>query len=225
MKAFIILRDRVTYARQCADALTAAGQEVVVVDQGSTWGPAVEWLEHCERKGTLVLRHGHGDPQSVFSWEPFQRAAGDGRYIVTDPDTVPADTCPADYPQVLSGLLDEYPEVAKVGLGLRLDAITENYPHREGILSSEEKFWQSPARDGVYYAAVDTTFAVYRGGFFFTISNALRTGSPYLAEHLPWYEDWDNLTEEISYYYAHAAPGISHSAPFCGCTACEQLSR
>ena len=44
MKAFVIFRDRVTYAQQCVAALMIAGLEPVIVDQGSSWPEAVAWL-------------------------------------------------------------------------------------------------------------------------------------------------------------------------------------
>lgn len=211
MKAFIIFRDRVTYARQCAAALAAAGLEVRVVDQGSSYPPAVAWLNGLEAAGEPVMRRGGGHPRGLWEWEPFRRAAGEtGRYVVTDEDCVP--DCPPGWLQRLGELLDAHPEYPKAGLGLRTGDIPAHYERREQVTAWEARFAAQPLGDGSYTADTDTTLALYRPlgeqpGF--TV-RALRTGEPWLARHLAWYEDYDRLTPEQEHYHEHAEPGISH---------------
>ena len=69
------------------------------------------------------------------------------------------------------------------------------------IIELESKYWQKPLGDGLFAAPIDTTFALYRpgahGGYWLP---ACRTGEPYLARHLPWYQDSANLSEEEAYY-------------------------
>lgn len=211
MKAFIIFRDRVTYARQCAATLAAAGLDVCPVDCGSTWPPAIEWLAEMEAAGCLVLYRGGGHPQDLWKWEPFREACGTSRYLVTDPDVIPSDDCPLDWPARLAEALDRSGK-PKAGLGLRLDRIPEHYQRREQALAWEAQFWDKPLGDGTYDAVVDTTLALYRPlpeQLTFSVA-AVRTGPPYLADHLAWYEDLDNLTPELGHYHEHASPGISY---------------
>lgn len=213
MKAFIIFRDRVTYGSRCSKALAAAGLEVVVVDHGSTWPPALAWLDVLEARGIQVLRKGGGHPRELWAWEPFRSACGSERYIVTDPDVVPDGECPPDWVSHLEAVLakSDYP---KVGLSLRLDRIPESYQHREHVLSWEAQFWENHIWiDGyaVYRAPVDTTLALYQPlseNTGFSIEG-LRTGAPYMAEHLAWYEDLNDLSPELRYYHENAQPGIS----------------
>lgn len=219
MRAIIIFRDRVTYAKRCATALRAAGLDVAIADQGTTWPAAAAWLDAEETAGTVVLRHGPGTrPRDLWEWEPFREACGTGRYAVTDPDVIPAQDCPADWPARLCGLLDAWPDQTKAGLGLRTDDIPACYARRDLVTEWEAQFWRQPAGDGAYRAEIDTTLALYRPlgevpGF--TTQTALRTGPPYLARHLAWYENPDNLTPELAWYHEHAEPGISFwaSAP------------
>lgn len=215
MKSIVIFRDRVTYARRCWVALAKAGLEPVIVDHGSTWPAALEFLGEAEDGGTLVLRRGGGHhPQSLWGWEPFRAACGSGRYIVTDPDVVPSEDCPADWAVRLGWVLDRFPQ-AKAGLGLRVDRVPAHYQRRGHVLSWEQQFWRDRLADGVYAAAVDTTLALYRPLSEvpeFPLASAARTGFPYVADHLAWYEDLDNLPPELSYYYEHADPGIAYWA-------------
>jgi hypothetical protein len=213
VRALVIYRDRVTYAQRCVASLTAAGLDVCLVDCGSTWLPAVHWLAEMEAAGTLVLYRGSGHhPQSLWRWEPFRTACGSGRYIVTDPDVVPSEDCPGDWVDHLNWLLDQYPH-EKAGLGLRLDRIPEIYQRRDHVLAWERQFWEHPLADGVYEAAVDTTLAMYRPLSEvpeFPLEWALRTGPPYVADHLAWYEDLYSLTTELRYYHEHADSGITY---------------
>jgi len=55
---------------------------------------------------------------------PFREACGDERYVVTDPDVVPAEGCPQDWLAYLGKILDES-DSPKAGLGLRTDNIPE----------------------------------------------------------------------------------------------------
>jgi hypothetical protein len=214
MKAFVIARDRVTYTKRCTDSLTAALLDVVIVDHGSTWQPMLEWLNQREAEGGLILWRGNAHPRDLWGWQPFRELCAGNRFVVTDPDVVPSETCPDDWVQHLSNLLDKYPSRSKAGLSLRIDRIPEHYYWRAKVLSWEQQFWASPIAPGVYSAGIDTTLAVYQplaaGGF--DISNSLRTGFPYVADHLSWSEDYGNLPSDVAYYYEHAERGISHWA-------------
>jgi hypothetical protein len=213
VKAFIIFRDRVTYGSRCFDALTGAGLEVVIADHGTTWPPALAWLDVLEACGTRVMRKGGGHPRELWGWEPFRSACGTGRYVVTDPDVVPAEDCPADWLRHLGEVLDNSDQ-PKAGLGLRTDTIPGSYHHRERVISWERQFWEHPVEAGghaAYAAQIDTTLALYQplGEHTAFCIEALRTGPPYVADHLAWYEDLGSLSPELRYYHENAEPGIS----------------
>ncbi len=213
VKAFIIFRDRRTYGQQSVVALLKAGLEPVVVDHGSSWPAALDWLDDLRQDGIQVLRRGGGHPRGLWTWPEFREAAGDtDRYVVTDPDVVPTASCPPDWPDRLSRALDEYPGYCKAGLGLRTDNLPEHYQRREHVIAWEEQFWQNPVKGGLYPSIVDTTLAMYLPlsdwpGFGMS---ALRTGFPYVADHLAWHEDLGNLDDELTWYHEHAEPGISY---------------
>lgn len=209
MKAFIIFRDRVTYARRCYAALDAAGLDVHVIDHDSTWPEAVLWLAELEASGVPVLRRGENAyPWEVWRWKPFEAALwGSGEpYLVTDPDVVPSDDCPADWLDRLADVLSRH-RCIKVGLSLRLDRIPET--HRDRIAQIERPFWIDQPEQGVYRANIDTTLALYKPYEdypVFALGPALRLGPPYQADHLGWYEEGE-LTPELRHYHDRADPG------------------
>jgi hypothetical protein len=213
VKGFIIFRDRVTYASRCAKALAAVGLDVVVIDNGTTYPPAKAWLEVIQVRGLAqVLWKGGGHPQEIWGWDPFRRACGEERYIVTDPDVVPDDGCPKDWLGYLGRILDANPDVPKAGLGLRIDNIPEYYQHRDHVIEWESQFWANEtSTPGVYASQIDTTLALYqplRDNPHFNI-DGYRTGQPYVAQHLAWYEDLADLPPELQYYHENTEPGIS----------------
>jgi hypothetical protein len=109
----------------------------------------------------------------------------------------------------LESLLERYPDVDKVGLGLILDDLPAYAQHRERVVAWERKHWEDEIEPGVYRAPVDTTFALYRAAPMHHILRSIRTGPPYVARHLPWYLDPECLPAEEVYYRERADPSIS----------------
>lgn len=215
VKAFIIFRDRVTYGRLCLAAFQAAGLETTIVDHGSTWPEAVDWLRELKKSGVPVIDEGGGNPRDLWQREWFRSACAREKYVVNDPDVIPSEECPPDWPQHLSEILDRHPNYHKIGLGLRIDRIPEHYTQRSNVIGWEAHFWDHEVEHGVYHADVDTTLAVHipmmdMGCHSFS---AMRTGFPYVADHVAWYEDYRNLSEELAYYHSHAEEGISCWTP------------
>ena len=93
------------------------------------------------------------------------------------------------------GLLEDL-LAARVELGsggdvvAELEALVERHPLREGL-----------------WASLIT--ALYRAGRDHKKYNALRTGAPYVARHLPWYAATGSPSEEDRYYAAHADPAVA----------------
>lgn len=206
MKAFVIFRDRVTYVKNCVAALDAAGLDVYVVDHGSSWPAALAWL--AQTQATVLRRGGNAYPWQLWEWGPFRDIMlGDPEpYVVTDPDVVPSRSCPADWPVRLGDVLARSGSV-KVGLGLRLDKLPPS--RRKQITAYEYQFWADEWEEGVFRANTDTTLALYRPFTeypLFALGPSLRTGWPYVANHLAWYED-SGLSPELRHYYSHADAG------------------
>ncbi|MCE1156218.1 MAG: hypothetical protein LWW91_08880, partial [Bacteroidales bacterium] len=82
------------------------------------------------------------------------------------------------------------------------------------ILAFESGYFSKPLGDGLYEAPIDTTFALHRpyalistvGGY-----KMIRTGAPYEARHLPWYNNRMQLTAEEQYYIDHVEIGTQWS--------------
>ena len=226
MKAFMIVRDRLSYAQHCLTALRAAGLDVVLVDHGSTFPPMVDWLASLETYADEVDQNAvpwtfwgeNRHPRDL--WRPggpiAQLVSADERFIVTDCDVVPSEACPTDWVWRLGALLDQQPVAKKAGLGLRTDDLPDHF-ERAAMVRVWERLFQHRDDGGHLHAVVglgaavwadiDTTLAMYRRYEPFALWPALRMRAPYVAWHLQWYEDTANPTVEQMYYREHAAYG------------------
>jgi hypothetical protein len=207
------------YAEQCIDALDRAGLTVVLVDHGSTWPPAKKFAHFIRTTGSRVHFRENAHPRSLWDWDEFPHIVGaETPYVVTDCDVVPDVNCPEDWPEVLEKNLQTHPDLVKVGLGLRVDNLPDRYEHAARVVDWEARYWENYMGYGahgapLYSASVDTTLAMYRPLREipeFQLGPAARTGWPYVAKHLPWYEDSKNLSAELVYYREHAMRGASH---------------
>ena len=206
----VITRDRLSYTLRCLESFARQDLDIHIVDHGSTWEPMVDWLATCPYP---VHHRGDQTPQSLWQWDGLQRIVGGlgtRRYLVTDPDIVLDDDIPADWLRRMHDELDS-PGLIKVGLGLRLDDLPDTDLSGK-VRGWELAFWQHRTDSRrAWRAPVDTTIALYQGRGVapdFAIHPAARLDAPYLARHLPWYQDLDPA--ETDHYRQHALPGCSH---------------
>jgi hypothetical protein len=222
VKAIVITRDRVTYAKQTCHALARMGLDVHIVDHGSSWGPMLDWLHYQEYP---VFRCGDATPRDLWGRMrsvTLEKIVPVGeRYVVSDPDVVPSLGCDRGWVDLAQEVLSTRPEIVKCGPGLRVDDLPFNV-FTDRVKEWERQFWMQRIDirgDGlgtlapVYSAPIDTTCALYRpwNEQDFTLGPSARLGDPYTFRHLPWYEL--ELTQEIVWYRAHALEGASHWEP------------
>jgi hypothetical protein len=192
--------------------LRRAGYEhVAVIDNASTWPPLLEFYEHLLEVQVMRLAENLG-PYAFWHLGLHTRQLVP--FVVTDPDVVPAVTCPHDLVGRLHEALSTLPSSpVKVGPSLRVDNLPACYNHREEVLAWEKQFWQRPTEDGrAYEALLDTTFALYRPGSkaWPPEGTHYRLAPPYSMEHIPWYEDSVLTNAEREHYKAHARKEFVH---------------
>jgi hypothetical protein len=201
----INVRDRLASLVPLVDWLERAGNaEIWLLDNGSTYEPLLDYLSASPHH----VRRTHANLWHTAPWlsglvPELNRFAS---VVVTDPDVVPDEECPLDALDHFADVLNRYPDVLKVGFGLRIDDLPAHYAHADTVVAWEQKYWQREIAPGLFDAPIDTTFAMYRAGVGYVLAPALRTGAPYLARHLGWYEDSAHPGDELLHYRAHADP-------------------
>ncbi|NTW45580.1 MAG: glycosyltransferase family 2 protein [Candidatus Moranbacteria bacterium] len=199
---FIVSFNRLKYLRALVSWLEASGYtDIRIVDNASTYPPLLSYLYSCGHTVHRMDRNfGH-----LVVWESnaFSDVIDRERYVVTDCDVVPDALCPLDAISYFSDVLDRYPDVTKVGFGLRIDDLPDAYVFKRSVTDWESCFWTNEIETGLYDAPIDTTFALYRPGIRPSEKRwwkSIRTGFPYVARHLPWYESGDESDEESRFY-------------------------
>ena len=206
---FINVRNRLTTTQKLVEQCALLPNAVpILVDNDSSWPPLLEWYKTCPFE-VYYLRNnvGHHAPWThvisqthnfISKWGEF--------YVVTDCD-LDIGRCPIDLLEVLRAPF-ELPatRVTKVGTGLQIDDLP---PWQSNVVNWESQWWKKPAKGigNYYWAAIDTTFAMYRSRTPISTATkvvgvkSLRTGFPYVARHTPWYLDGDNLDPENKHYF------------------------
>lgn len=205
--------NRLTTLRLLTDSLEQRGiTNIVIIDNQSTYGPLLEWLERCPYR---VIHLGDNLGFRAIWRSPLTRKLRKGWFIYTDSDVMLSPDCPSDVvARLYKAMTVDHPMALKAGLSIRIDDLPAHYAHREQVIASEKRFWQQ--RDGsMYRAPIDTTFALYRPGSGLNRSRAAeswRLAPPYSLLHLPWYADSSSPSDEEQYYLSHCRHATTWSS-------------
>jgi hypothetical protein len=200
---FIVNKNWLTPMRRLIDWLRMNGTErIVILDNGSTYPPLLNYYTD-QLPAEVTMRPGDPDDWQYRFWNQKIYEEFDSPYVMTDPDVVPAEGCPADLILKMYYTLEANSTAGKVGPSLRIDNLPDAHPAKEEVIKGQSDLWKSPTGDGNFYAPIDTTFAIYgRRSPGADSSHGIRLGPPYLFEHVPWYI-WP-LTDEVKFYIKHA---------------------
>lgn len=189
-------------------------RNVFIIDNASEYPPLLKFYKQTDC--TVLALDKNVGFEALWKTVIFQRFRN-SYYIYTDPDIVPDEACSFDAIEHFYRLLQEYPQVDKVGFGLVIDDLPEHYPLKEKVVNWEQKFWQTKVEENVYEAPIDTTFALYRpGAKGGSELRALRTGGKYVARHTSWYTNPEAMTAEERHYAAKANRSGSWTAELMG---------
>jgi glycosyltransferase involved in cell wall biosynthesis len=202
IKIFIISYNRLNYLKKLIDFLILRkNSEIIIVDNNSTYPPLIKYLESLPLK-VIKMKENLGH-LVVWNCGLFDDILNNEYYIVSDSDVLPDSNTPNDFINHFYEILQRYPNITKVGFSLRIDDIPDSYGFKKKVIEWEKHYWEKEIEPNVYECEIDTTFAMYRPGIYPDKKEwwlALRTGFPYVSQHLTWYEDSLNISEESNFY-------------------------
>ncbi len=71
-------------------------------------------------------------------------------YVYTDPDVLPTEDTPKDFMQYFMDILNRYPEIDKVGFGLKMDDIPDHYPKKDKVIKWEKSLFTDEIEPGLF---------------------------------------------------------------------------
>ena len=205
MPIFVISYNHLSYIQASVAFFENAGfKNIHIIDNASTYPPLVEYLRssphHVHYMGKNY-KH-----MVLFDSQKFAETIDSNYFVLTDPDVLPIDECPANFLYLFLNVLLGNPTKNKVGFSLKLDDLPDHYELKENVIKWESRFYDKISQYAgatIYDAPIDTTFALYRPRKEWRTSDffaAFRVGAPYAARHLPWYRDLSKLSDEELFY-------------------------
>ena len=193
--------NRVTYLKRLIESLEVRGyRNIYIIDNASTYPPLLEYYDKCPY--TVFRLKKNVGYLALWDTEIYKEFY-ENYFVYTDSDLVIHDDCPADFMSFFYEVMRRHKNVQKVGFGLKIDDLPDNYDKKDDVIKWESTFWTKLVEKCVYLAPVDTTFAIYRpfvkwGANFYV--EQYRTAYPYLMHHLPWYANSASQTDEDCFY-------------------------
>lgn len=196
--------NQLDYLKLLLDSLEKRGYDnIVILDNDSTYPPLLEFYKTTPHR-VIYLGRNYG---YLALWKSgVYKEFNKSYFVYTDPDLCIDEKCPDDFMDYFLKIMLKHPFTSKVGFSLRIDDLPDHFELKDKVIDWESQYWVKEVDPGVYSAAVDTTFALYRP---FTKNGAtllehhLRVGKPYSMHHLPWYVDMNNLSDNMKYYISH----------------------
>lgn len=202
---FITYRDRHIFLLQTILSLLERGfDDITVIDNDSAEPPKLP-----PKIKVVTADNTH---RQLAPWM-LELVPTDSYYVVQDCDAQL--DCPDDVESYMVEALEHYPQIDKLGLGIRTDDLLfpppEHYSYSYLMEYSVEDRFERIA-PGIIAAPIDTFWAMHRPGSGWSGIVGARTVAPYLARHLPWYNADYSADEKLYYSRAGNAWTLGHSA-------------
>jgi glycosyltransferase involved in cell wall biosynthesis len=195
--------NRLEYLKKLIESLEKRGyNNIYIIDNLSTYPPLLQFYNTCKYQ-IFRLKKNLG---AYALWKSGIIKKFDKDYFVyTDADLELIEECPADFMVFFLHALQKHKLASKVGFSLKIDDIPDYFAPKRDVIAHEQTFSRFYLSDeSLYYAPIDTTFALYRPRTSWKHANynieMYRAAYPYMARHLPWYIDSSNPDIETCYY-------------------------
>lgn len=211
---FIIINfNQLEHLRNLVDfAIKRGFKNIVIIDNKSTYPPLLDYYKTLSLPVIVEYMSENLGHRVLMNNEKLYSKYCRGLFILTDADIRPNKNLPADFLEKMTKLLlKKRSKVTKVGFALDLENIPDYYPAKEKVIKWEKQFWSKKISDDIYYANIDTTFALYipnpkktfvTPGYFV---NAIRMAGDYTCDHMGWYINYNNLNDEQLFYNTTAS--------------------
>ncbi len=174
--------------------------DVTILDNNSTYSPLLEWYK------TLNINvHLFGEnygPLAIYNSGTIADYKRLDWIVYTDSDVELNPLTPKNFVEDLVVWAERH-NFGKCGLALKIDDLPQN-AYTQEVRNWESNFWKEKLEENVFVASVDTTFCIIKPRNQFDY-RAIRVAGDYTARHMPWYVNFNNLSEEELYFLENSS--------------------
>ena len=169
-----------------------------IIDNASTYQPLLEWYELI-KNDVNIIKHTENKGCWSFFYSGHFNNCNDDYYIYSDADLELNPNMPYNWQEILMDYHKKYNR--KASLVLKLDDIPEG-ELKDKIKFHQQVCWGVTEEKNVYHGVTDMTFSfdAKSSGYRY---DSVRIGGDFECRHIPWYIDFDNISDEEKYYLEH----------------------
>ena len=170
--------------------------QISIIDNASTYPPLLEWYKQVKNDINIIKNRTNLGPWTFFYSGHYQNFNSDW-YVYTDADLELNPEMPYNWQEIMKEYVLKYDR--KASLALKIDDIPDHYPFKDKVKEHQNICWYPTDEPDIYKAITDMTFTLEQKvkGYRY---ESMRMGGKFMAKHMPWYIDFDNITEEEKYY-------------------------
>jgi glycosyltransferase involved in cell wall biosynthesis len=205
----IIAFNNPTYVSDMVNQLLKYTNNIIIVDNCSTYPKMIEYLETIE-KNVKVFRMEKNYGHNVHKENIIQSFIDSDIYCITDPDLRFNTKLPENFIETFAELTEIH-NAERVGFALDITTDIRDDIHYQGKLIKEweSNFWNDKIEHPslvLYKAAIDTTFCLINKKYTSEEPTHIRVAGDFTCVHRPWltYSKTEVPEEELNYYMQHA---------------------
>ena len=174
--------------------------DITIIDNASTYPPLLKWYEEVKNDIKIERLDANHGPWVFFYGGIFQHCKQD-YYAYSDADLELNPNMPPEWQEIMFDYHQRYGK--KCSLVLRTDDIED--PARKAEIEAHYNlttcFHPSDEKD-VYTGVTDMHFSfdAKQSGYRY---DSVRLAGDFMCRHIPWYNNFDNLSEEELYFLSH----------------------
>lgn len=175
---------------------------IYIIDNASTYQPLLDWYEEVKNDIKIIKNNTNLGPWSFFYSGHYNNINSE-IYIYSDADLELNPNMPYNWQEIFLHYLEKYKR--KPSLALRMDDIPESSDILSIIKNHQSVCWYPTEEENIYKAVTDMTFSMDKksNGYRY---ESIRIAGNFTCRHIPWYINFDNITEEEKYYLEHINP-------------------
>ena len=195
---FLTNMNRLTTCKKMVDDLFKlnGNSDITIIDNKSTYVPLLDWYKEIENDIKIIRLHANHGPWVFFSSDIYKIRDCE-YYIYSDADLELNPNMPYNWQEIMKEYINKYDR--KASLALKMDDIPDHYPYKATVFDHQSICWYPTEEENVYRAITDMTFTMDQKIKAYRYESTRLSGN-FACRHIPWYIDFNNISEEEIYY-------------------------